>query len=207
MKGIVWNGFIDVTDELEVRRPEPSEVLVHDRLRRASATATTAWSTAPSPSHRPVVLGHEGAGVVEAVGSAVTKVKVGDHVVLHTLSSAGPATSATGVDRPTAGRRWAASPSRSPTRANRPTPSPRPAVFSEYTVVGENQAVAHRRRRPAAGRLAAGLRRHDRRRRRTEPGQGRAGLERAGASAWAASASMPSRGAGSPGPPPSWPWT
>jgi len=30
----------------------------------------------------PMVLGHEGAGVVEAVGSAVSHIKVGDHVVL-----------------------------------------------------------------------------------------------------------------------------
>lgn len=30
----------------------------------------------------PVVLGHEGAGIVEKIGSAVTKVKVGDHVVI-----------------------------------------------------------------------------------------------------------------------------
>jgi aryl-alcohol dehydrogenase/geraniol dehydrogenase (NAD+) len=30
----------------------------------------------------PIVLGHEGAGVVESVGKAVTKVKPGDHVVL-----------------------------------------------------------------------------------------------------------------------------
>ena len=37
----------------------------------------------------PVVLGHEGAGVVEEVGSAVTKVKVGDHVVLTTLGNCG----------------------------------------------------------------------------------------------------------------------
>jgi S-(hydroxymethyl)glutathione dehydrogenase/alcohol dehydrogenase len=29
----------------------------------------------------PIVLGHEGAGVVEAVGSAVTRVKKGDHVI------------------------------------------------------------------------------------------------------------------------------
>jgi S-(hydroxymethyl)glutathione dehydrogenase/alcohol dehydrogenase len=29
----------------------------------------------------PIVLGHEGAGVVEAVGSAVTQAKVGDHVI------------------------------------------------------------------------------------------------------------------------------
>src|SRR5258708_1311501 len=32
-------------------------------------------------SRMPVVLGHEGAGVVEAVGAAVTKVKPGDHVI------------------------------------------------------------------------------------------------------------------------------
>lgn len=30
----------------------------------------------------PIVLGHEGAGVVEAVGSAMTQVKIGDHVVV-----------------------------------------------------------------------------------------------------------------------------
>ena len=40
------------------------------------------------PTPFPVVLGHEGAGVVEAVGSAVTKVAVGDHVVM-TFNSCG----------------------------------------------------------------------------------------------------------------------
>ncbi|MGW0570254.1 NAD(P)-dependent alcohol dehydrogenase [Streptomyces tauricus] len=34
------------------------------------------------PTPLPAVLGHEGAGVVEAVGSAVTTVETGDHVVL-----------------------------------------------------------------------------------------------------------------------------
>lgn len=34
------------------------------------------------PTPLPAVLGHEGAGIVEAVGDAVTKVAVGDHVVL-----------------------------------------------------------------------------------------------------------------------------
>jgi S-(hydroxymethyl)glutathione dehydrogenase/alcohol dehydrogenase len=33
------------------------------------------------PLDRPIVLGHEGAGVVEAVGDEVTTVRVGDHVV------------------------------------------------------------------------------------------------------------------------------
>ena len=34
------------------------------------------------PTPLPAVLGHEGAGVVEAIGEAITTVYVGDHVVL-----------------------------------------------------------------------------------------------------------------------------
>jgi aryl-alcohol dehydrogenase len=40
------------------------------------------------PTPFPVVLGHEGAGVVEQVGSAISKVKPGDHVVM-TYNSCG----------------------------------------------------------------------------------------------------------------------
>jgi len=40
------------------------------------------------PVPQPIVLGHEGAGVVEKVGHAVTKVKPGDHVVM-TFNSCG----------------------------------------------------------------------------------------------------------------------
>ena len=29
----------------------------------------------------PIVLGHEGAGIVESIGEGVTNVKVGDHVI------------------------------------------------------------------------------------------------------------------------------
>ena len=43
------------------------------------------------PWKAPSVLGHEGAGVVEAVGSEVSAVKVGDHVVIATLQSCGTA--------------------------------------------------------------------------------------------------------------------
>lgn len=38
---------------------------------------------------RPIVLGHEGAGIVEAVGSAVTLVEPGDHVVIAASISCG----------------------------------------------------------------------------------------------------------------------
>ena len=39
------------------------------------------------PTPLPIVLGHEGAGVVEAVGSAVTTVAPGDHVVMTYMGS------------------------------------------------------------------------------------------------------------------------
>lgn len=45
--------------------------------------------TGELPSYMPMALGHEGAGIVEAVGSAVTNCKPGDHVVLSFIPSCG----------------------------------------------------------------------------------------------------------------------
>lgn len=41
---------------------------------------------------RPFLLGHEGAGVVEAVGTSVTSVAVGDHVVTCLVQGCGSCT-------------------------------------------------------------------------------------------------------------------
>src|SRR2546427_12951473 len=41
------------------------------------------------PGYMPMALGHEGAGIVEEVGSGVTSVKPGDHVVLSVIPSCG----------------------------------------------------------------------------------------------------------------------
>jgi aryl-alcohol dehydrogenase len=65
--------------EVELGEPRPDEVVV--RVAAAGICHTDLiirdqWYPVPLPG----VLGHEGAGVVEAVGSAVTKVKPGDHV-------------------------------------------------------------------------------------------------------------------------------
>ncbi|MEU1821915.1 Zn-dependent alcohol dehydrogenase [Streptomyces abikoensis] len=89
MRGVIFDGerprFVD---DLEVRDPGPGEVLV------AVAAAGLCHSdlavvdgTIPHPL--PVVLGHEGAGVVEAVGPGVAHVSPGDHVALSTLASCG----------------------------------------------------------------------------------------------------------------------
>src|ERR687893_2358861 len=70
-----------VIQELELDEPKGHEVLV--RLVACGVCHTdlyTASGVDPS-GYAPCVLGHEGAGVVEAVGSGVDSVAVGDHVV------------------------------------------------------------------------------------------------------------------------------
>ena len=66
-------------EEIELARLAHDEVLV--RLIAAGVCHTdVAWSDGDLFSRFPVVLGHECAGVVEEVGSAVTRVHVGDRV-------------------------------------------------------------------------------------------------------------------------------
>ncbi len=84
----MWTGELEVRDDVEVRAPEAHEVLV--RIVNAGlchSDVSVIDGTIPFPT--PVVLGHEGAGVVEAVGAAVTQVHEGDHVVLTTLGNCG----------------------------------------------------------------------------------------------------------------------
>jgi Zn-dependent alcohol dehydrogenase len=88
MRAIVWTGELEVRDDVAVRDPQPHEVRV--RIVNAGlchSDVSVIDGTIPFPT--PVVLGHEGAGVVEQVGDAVAKVAVGDHVVLTTLGNCG----------------------------------------------------------------------------------------------------------------------
>lgn len=67
--------------EIELDRPHSNEVVV--RLVAAGLCHTDLSVQAGHlPFPLPGVLGHEGAGVVEAVGAEVTRVRPGDHVVL-----------------------------------------------------------------------------------------------------------------------------
>ena len=70
-----------VVREVDLAEPKAGEVLV--RLVACGVCHTdlyTASGVDPS-GYAPTVLGHEGAGVVEAIGEGVTSVSVGDHVV------------------------------------------------------------------------------------------------------------------------------
>lgn len=68
-------------EELELDPPSSGEVLVKLKAtglcRSDYHVMAGDWS-----SHGPLVLGHEGAGVVEAVGPGVTSLQIGDHVIL-----------------------------------------------------------------------------------------------------------------------------
>ncbi|KAA2252578.1 alcohol dehydrogenase catalytic domain-containing protein [Solihabitans fulvus] len=141
MRGVVYDGEqLRIVDDLTVREPGPGEVLV--RLAAAGVChSDVSVLTGAIPFPVPVVLGHEGAGVVAAAGPGVAHVAAGDHVVLSTLANCG-ACAECGRGRPTMCRS---------TFGNRPTPftwRDRPthsfaatSTFVEHTVVQASQVV------------------------------------------------------------------
>ncbi|MFI7383364.1 alcohol dehydrogenase catalytic domain-containing protein [Streptomyces sp. NPDC049813] len=141
MRGVLFDGRrAVVVDDLEVRGPGPGEVLV------AVAAAGLCHSdlsvidgTIPFP--RPVVLGHEGAGVVEAVGAGVRHVVPGDHVALSTLANCGTCADCD-RGRPTMCRRAIGRPGQPFSRGGEPVYQfASNSAFAERTVVKAVQAV------------------------------------------------------------------
>lgn len=74
-------------ESVEIAQPRADEVLV--RMVGTGVCHTDLVCRDAFPVPMPIVLGHEGAGVVEAVGSQVTRLRVGDHVVLSFNSCGG----------------------------------------------------------------------------------------------------------------------
>jgi S-(hydroxymethyl)glutathione dehydrogenase/alcohol dehydrogenase len=149
MKAIVWTGKVEVRDDVEVRGLRAHEVRV--RIHAAGlchSDVSVVDGTIPFPT--PVVMGHEGAGVVEEVGSAVRKVAVGDHVVLTTLGNCG-ACDACDRGQPTHCRDTMGT-LRAPftVAGERAFQFANAGVFAEHTVVSETQAVVIDRHVPLA---------------------------------------------------------
>lgn len=77
-----------VIDEVELRDPGPGEVLV--RIGAAGLChSDLSVINGDRPRPTPMALGHEAAGVVEALGPGVDDLKKGDHVVLVFVPSCG----------------------------------------------------------------------------------------------------------------------
>ncbi|MEY9962944.1 Zn-dependent alcohol dehydrogenase [Streptacidiphilus sp. MAP12-16] len=144
MRGVIFDGKSpQVVDDLEVREPGVGEVLV--RIAAAGlchSDLSVIDGTIPFPV--PVVLGHEGAGTVEAVGAGVTHVQTGDHVALSTLANCGTCREC-GRGRPTMCRKAIGYPGKPFTRTTQPGAPlynfASTSVFAERTVVKAVQVV------------------------------------------------------------------
>jgi NDMA-dependent alcohol dehydrogenase len=90
-KAAVMTGIdqpLEIREDIEVESPHAGEIKVrmsasgvcHSDLSMQNGTMMAAT---------PIVLGHEGAGVVEEVGEGVTSVKPGDHVVISWVPQCG----------------------------------------------------------------------------------------------------------------------
>ncbi|CAM5596193.1 alcohol dehydrogenase [Streptomyces spiroverticillatus] len=141
MRAVVFDGKqVEVVDDLEIRDPGPGEVLVGIRaagLCHSDISVTD--GTIPFPV--PVVLGHEGAGVVEAVGAGVTHVAPGDHVALSTLAGCG-ACAECDRGRPTMCRKAIGMPGQPFSRGGNPLYQfASNSAFAERTLVKAVQAI------------------------------------------------------------------
>ncbi|MFJ9816707.1 Zn-dependent alcohol dehydrogenase [Streptomyces sp. NPDC101151] len=141
MRGVVFDGKqVQVVDDLAVREPGPGEVLVAvSAAGLCHSDLSVVDGTIPFPV--PVVLGHEGAGVVEAVGAGVTHVAPGDHVALSTLANCGTCPECD-RGRPTMCRQAIGRPGTPFTRGDRTAYQfASNSAFAERTVVKAVQAV------------------------------------------------------------------
>jgi Zn-dependent alcohol dehydrogenase len=128
-------------EEVELRAPRTGEVVVAlEAAGLCHSDLSVIDGVIPYPT--PVVLGHEGAGVIEAVGPGVTAVKEGDAVIVSTLAHCGRC-SACDVGRPTECRN-APSPKDSQPFVVGGAPAfqfANASVFAERTLIREQGAI------------------------------------------------------------------
>ena len=75
-------------EELDLDRPGDGEVLIR-YLYAGLCHSDIHVAHGDLEARMPMVLGHEGAGIVEEVGPGVTRVKPGDHVVCSFIPNCG----------------------------------------------------------------------------------------------------------------------
>ncbi|KAF4507936.1 hypothetical protein G6O67_004382 [Ophiocordyceps sinensis] len=79
---VAWEAGKDLSiEDVEVAAPKAHEVRIEIHFTGVCHTDAYTLSGKDPEGAFPVVLGHEGAGIVESVGEGVTNVKPGDHVV------------------------------------------------------------------------------------------------------------------------------
>ena len=83
MKAAVWNGPYDLSIK-DVPLPTPSrgEVLIKTRVVGICGSDLEVYNGRFKQSKPPLILGHEGGGIIHAVGDGVAAVKEGDRVIV-----------------------------------------------------------------------------------------------------------------------------
>ena len=91
MKAAVLPAFdapIETRDDVEIAPPGPGAVRIKVMASGVCHSDLSVQNgTIPLPT--PIVLGHEGSGIVEEIGEGVTRLAVGDHVVLSFVPACG----------------------------------------------------------------------------------------------------------------------
>ena len=141
MRGIVWMGDkAEIRSDVHVRKPGHGEVWV--RIIAAGvchSDVSVMDGTIPWPA--PSLMGHEGAGIVEAIGAGVTRIAVGDHVVVATVANCGSCKWCT-IGKPTWCRASIANRTEPFTVGGKPAGNfAATSSFAEVTVIKEIQAV------------------------------------------------------------------
>ena len=141
MKGIVYTGDgVEISDELGIRDPGPKEVRINV-MAAGVCHSDLSVINGTIPWKPPAVLGHEGAGIVEAVGAEVRSVKPGDHVVIATLANCGVCR-ACSTGHPTWCLRSLGNVSKPFSYKGEPASNfAAVSVFAEQTIVSEVQAI------------------------------------------------------------------
>jgi S-(hydroxymethyl)glutathione dehydrogenase / alcohol dehydrogenase len=80
-------GQLQVED-IVIDDPQPNEIIIQIAA-SGLCHSDLHWLDRGYPMPKPIVLGHEAAGIVARVGSEVSKVQVGDHVIGYNLGSCG----------------------------------------------------------------------------------------------------------------------
>ena len=83
MKAAVWNGPYDLSiKDVQVPSPSRGEVLIETKVVGICGSDLEIYDGRFKQSTPPMIIGHEGGGVVHAVGEGVSAVKKGDKVIV-----------------------------------------------------------------------------------------------------------------------------
>jgi len=84
MKAILLEapGIVNLR-EIPIPAPGKGEILIHTKAATVCTSDIIDLETGLFSEHMPMVMGHEGAGVVAAIGESVTSINVGDEVAVH----------------------------------------------------------------------------------------------------------------------------